>query len=201
MRLLLIILSCIILSCENINNKEPAHVKKATISSKDSILAILIKSYKNKNYKEFIACFPEDYKSINEIYGFVDTIGKAQLYDESYNHVTYLFNYPSGFDSVLYEKVINIAANLEWEPDVINYIQNDAIKLIISDPLKFVQFLNKRSKSESQKVWHFIIDGSSPNDLQSKQKYHTLHSLLKNIDPHQADILQKKYSDLYKHKS
>ena len=158
----------------------------------------LKKAYDKKDYLTFYKNFPNTFDELEMIYGFEDNIGKKPLYDISFEHINYFFEFK---DHIALDEFIvrcyKISENGIWEADAVAYFQINLTNLVIKHPKEVVEMLNTLSKKEEKAFWFFVFDGSSKNDIGNKEKFKIVYKIIDTICTRHGKILQETFNEMY----
>ncbi len=183
--------------CFALSNKENTH-KVFQDSGLTKKVNLLSDAFNKKDYLKFYKLFPFSITAFAEIYGFNDTQGESPLYENSFEHINFLFQFNEKIDMQIFaDKIFEFVKTLKWEADGINYFQNNLIDFIKREPNGLINVLKSKSKNEIYCFWHLVFDGSSTNDLQNKNNFQTLYNSIKSIDIEQSSLLKNEFDKMY----
>ncbi len=195
----IIIISCLIFSCNSKEKGNSDSIVQNADKTFDSRIEQLKLTFKEDDYLSFFKLFPDTYKEIITVYGFDDNTGEKPLYFEAKDHISFLFNPPKEHLTPLVKKSIGIAIEAKWDADAINYFQEELSNLVIKHPEEVLIVLKTKSDKKKADFWNFIFDGSSENDLQNNEKFYRIFEKIKPLDVEQSDILNREFKKLYNH--
>ncbi len=115
-----------------------------------------------KYQKKFFAAFPNDFKSFNSLYGYIEGKGAMPLYDQYSNHINFICRMRVIEEEEFLKKLVNLSLNGHWDADAINLLQDciadhAAINLSLT-----VNVLKQFNQSEIKSFWFFLFDGPHP---------------------------------------
>ena len=152
-----------------------------------------------KYAKLFFAAFPDNYLSLNSIYGYSDKAGAMPLYGLYNQHIEYFCRLNAIIPSKIYfNKLVKLGINGQWDADAINAIQDCILSHANEKPNLIVTLLKQYNEKEIRSFWRFLFDGPHPNSKGVKNQYNLLHKKIVLIDKKMANMMQNEYSKLVK---
>lgn len=153
------------------------------ISTKDSIK------------KLFFKLFPDDFLSLDSIYGYNKTTGPCYLYKQAVDHIVKLFFRLDNINNDDFaKKIINISIGGKWDADAINYFQHGSRQRLNNNLFLFCKLLELYSHKETLSFWHFYFDGPCPENY--KDDFNDLYSRCMAINPKIAGLMKQAYEQL-----
>ena len=154
---------------------------------------ILRQAYEQKDYKRFFEWFPDSFCRFNDIYGYKEerTVPAMPLYDESYQHMSFLFSKQLESDSIHLSKLFAIAKTASWDADAIAYFQDGLLNLILKEPDRVAAYLQKQSKKELICFWEFILDSPFPLESDCKRYATNIYKKINAVSPIMGKMIRE----------
>ena len=105
----------------------------------------LEKSFSNRDWDNFVNAFPDTFSELMSIYGFDEEFGPQPLYDESYDHICFLFSNDKIRESQYIDKLLKLTDGFYWEADAPTYLGYNIWKLIDEYPALISELLQNKS--------------------------------------------------------
>jgi hypothetical protein len=158
----------------------------------------LKRAFDEQNYLVFFDYFPDTFEEFLDCYGFDQKSVKKPLYDYYEDHILFLFNYEGKVESSKFtSKIFQIIDGAVWEADAVNALQHELINGIIKEPKIYISKLTVIPEKKARHFWYFVFDGSTSNDQQIEEFYHTIHEKVKFFNNNQALFIQSEFEKLY----
>ena len=199
--ILTMITTNMLFSCQSKSNSK--FKAFSTVENDDSILNVYYlkatTSYgveKAENERLFFDYFPNNFGKFNLLYGFTDTA--MPLYSVGEEHLTLLDSLNSIPSNEYYSKYISIAIRGNWQADNISYFQSSLYNKINSNPKLTISLLEKYSQDDIKSFWHFIFDGSHPEDKQVRDSFEKIYNKINSLNKEMAETMKDEYAKLIK---
>lgn len=154
-----------------------------------------------ENKIRFFEEFPDDFKTFVRLYGYMEKEEELQLsilYNQSYNHLSLLFNSPvSNVDYI--NKMVNLSYEGTWQSDAVSILQNNINKIVKENRLLVINLLSKRNDKEIRSFWHFFFDGPHPENYQ--KDYEELYQHYHKENSRITKLMEQSYEKLLKNRS
>jgi len=108
--------------------------------------------------KLFFNKFPNNFSSLDALFGYDDKKGAAPLYHEANGYIDKLFITKAIGVKEKAGKFIGIAINGEWDADAITYFQHNLQEFTVNNFTAFLTELSKHTDKEIESVWKFYFD-------------------------------------------
>ncbi len=112
-------------------------------------------------YNEF---FPSSFKEFTDYFGFDDEKGKMPLYDNANDYIDLFFSDKNINTEYIYNKVIKISQNGEWEADAVNFLIHKISMILDAKNTTFIDILSSKDLKTQEAFWFFYFDGPHPPD-------------------------------------
>lgn len=121
--------------------------------------------------RQFFECFPNDYKTFVDIFGYRDVkdeqtheveLQLSPLYDEALSYVYEVFHRTEAVvgKKVFTAKLISISLDGYWDADAMNYFHALVVGSLSRDPGGFLSQLSACSDTEIDSFWNYYFDGA-----------------------------------------
>ncbi|MEJ7847771.1 MAG: hypothetical protein WKF92_06770 [Pyrinomonadaceae bacterium] len=137
----------------------------------------LTELYNNKNCKEFVNTFPNNFQEFNQLYGYDDEKGSGQLYSKP-KYINYFFDCTEvpAFEKL--KKSISIGIDGKWDADLIGMFQFRTFILVKDHSNETKDILNNLSDERAATFWYFLFDSPHPSDKEIVKRVDSMNNLM-----------------------
>jgi hypothetical protein len=156
--------------------------------------AILTELHDEKNCKEFINAFPNNFPEFNLLYGYDDEKGARLLYSKP-EHITYFFDCSEVSALEKLKKSIEVGIDGKWDADLIAMFQDGSFNLVKEHTDEAKEILNNLPDEKAASFWYFLFDSPHPNDKQNVRNFELMQITL-GKDSKQSRLLAEQFQKL-----
>lgn len=147
----------------------------------------------------YFQIFPSDFKSFQQIFGYLwDERGRI-LAKPPIKHT--LYGFLRELKSVVpakeyYEKMLGVGVGGVWDADEVNYLQFHLREMVVENAQLGLEVLSKKEEKEIRSFWRFLFDGPHPEHRLNRKYYEELYSKARGLNPKIAEQLKLAYEQL-----
>ncbi|MCB2377266.1 hypothetical protein LGH70_06710 [Hymenobacter sp. BT635] len=140
----------------------------------------------------FFSCFPNDFASFNNLFGWDDKKGKpAPLYHNSEQYVNLFFACQHIPVQRKVDKIVAICKHGTWDADAINFLQQNTHNFFLKHPANFLQALRHQKPQDAESFWSFYFDYES--DHHRAKDLQAVNALVSKDDIAMRRIIKQAY--------
>lgn len=156
------------------------------------------KSFNNKDWEVFVNAFPDTFSELMSIYGFDEEFGPQPLYEESFDHICFLFSNDRIREPQYIDKLLKLTYGFYWEADAPTYLGCNIWKLIDEYPVLISDLLQNKSDTVIKDFLKCAIatPHPEPENVLYYQDFLETIELYENYSPKIARLLKQAHEEL-----